>query len=103
MSFRETWAAKPPAASIPRDVDDPGIPPTRTSETKRVVWRLVRLTTGWSLLVLGIIGLFLPVLQGILFIASGLAILSTESAWAKRLLERISEWRKRRRGSAGGK
>jgi uncharacterized membrane protein YbaN (DUF454 family) len=58
---------------------------------------VIRLTLGWTLLVLGIIGLFLPVLQGVLFILSGLALLSTHSQWARRILERIREWRRSRR------
>jgi len=67
-------------------------------EGRRIAWRVIRLSAGWTLLVLGVIGLFLPVLQGILFIASGLAVLSTESRWARALLEKISAWRKARRG-----
>ena len=67
-------------------------------EGKRIVWRVLRLTAGWSLIVIGVVGLFLPVLQGILFIASGLAVLSTESRWARALLDRFSGWRKARRG-----
>jgi hypothetical protein len=67
--------------------------------TRKLVWRLVRLSAGWALLVLGIIGLFLPFLQGLLFIASGLALLSTDLPWAKRLLERFSRWRAERLGS----
>ena len=42
---------------------------------------------GVSLLVLGIVGLVLPGLQGILLILAGLAILSSHSALARRLLE----------------
>jgi len=64
---------------------------------RRLLWRIVRLAAGWSLLFFGVIGLFLPVLQGILFIASGLAVLSTESQWARRLLERLKSWRRQRK------
>ena len=63
-------------------------------EGKRVLWRILRLTAGWSLIVVGVIGLFLPILQGFLFIFSGLAILSTESPWARRLLDKLKAWRK---------
>lgn len=42
---------------------------------------------GWAFIVVGIIGLFLPVLQGVLFILVGLIILSAEYHWARRLLE----------------
>ena len=66
-------------------------------EGKKLIWRILRLTSGWSLIAVGVIGLFLPILQGLLFIASGLAILSTESRWAKSILERFSLWRKARR------
>ncbi|HEX4920273.1 MAG TPA: PGPGW domain-containing protein [Candidatus Bathyarchaeia archaeon] len=44
---------------------------------------------GWSFIMLGVIGLFLPVLQGVLFLLIGLFILSTEYVWAHRLLLRI--------------
>jgi len=64
------------------------------------------LIIGWLFIGLGIIGLFLPVLQGILFIMIGLAILSTRSELVKRFLkhleeryprhhERVSVWRER--------
>ena len=51
--------------------------------------RIVILSLGWSCLLLGIVGLFLPILQGILFILIGLGILSTEHIWAHRLVERL--------------
>jgi len=63
----------------------------------RLFWRILRLVTGWTLLLLGVIGLFLPVLQGFLFIASGLVVLSTESQWARRVLDRLKSWRRRGR------
>ncbi len=46
---------------------------------------------GWLFIVLGIAGLFLPVLQGILFLLIGLFILSTQYEWAHRLLHRVRE------------
>jgi uncharacterized membrane protein YbaN (DUF454 family) len=46
---------------------------------------------GWGFVLLGIAGLFLPVLQGILFILIGLVILSTEYIWAHHLLRRLHE------------
>ena len=44
---------------------------------------------GWTFIVLGIAGLFLPVLQGILFLMIGLIILSGEYAWAHGVVERL--------------
>jgi hypothetical protein len=42
-------------------------------------------------ILLGIAGLFLPVLQGVLFLLIGLLILSSEYVWAHRLLERLKQ------------
>ena len=47
------------------------------------------MTLGWAFILLGILGLFLPILQGILFILIGLIILSTEYIWAHRLVEKL--------------
>jgi len=44
---------------------------------------------GVSLLLLGIVGLVLPGLQGILFLLAGLAILSSHSALARRVQEAL--------------
>jgi uncharacterized membrane protein YbaN (DUF454 family) len=46
--------------------------------------RIVLILLGWIFLLLGIAGLFLPVLQGILFILIGLTLLATEYHWARR-------------------
>jgi uncharacterized membrane protein YbaN (DUF454 family) len=54
--------------------------------------RLKRITiyiVGWGFIVLGILGIFLPILQGVLFILVGLYLLSSVSPWAARLLDRI--------------
>ncbi len=44
---------------------------------------------GWTFILLGIIGLFLPLMQGILFLLIGLSLLSTVSPWAERMLWKI--------------
>ncbi|MCR6629112.1 MAG: PGPGW domain-containing protein [Magnetospirillum sp.] len=54
--------------------------------------RITKIIVGWSFLVLGVLGLFLPILQGVLFLAIGLSILATEQEWAERLLA----WARRR-------
>ncbi len=51
--------------------------------------RILLLIAGWTFMVLGVAGLFLPVLQGILFLVIGLVILSTEYHWARRLITRL--------------
>ena len=49
------------------------------------------LIVGWFFIALGILGLFLPFLQGILFILIGLAILSSRSEIIKRFLKHLEE------------
>jgi uncharacterized membrane protein YbaN (DUF454 family) len=44
---------------------------------------------GWKFVILGVIGLVLPILQGFLFLAIGFAILAPESPWAQRQLDRL--------------
>jgi uncharacterized membrane protein YbaN (DUF454 family) len=53
--------------------------------------RIISLTIGWTLILLGVVGLFVPILQGILFILLGLYVLSRESKTARRLLDRLRE------------
>src|SRR5690242_7129593 len=48
--------------------------------------RIAGIVTGWIFLVLGVVGLFLPFLQGILFLVIGLLILSAEYWWARRVI-----------------
>jgi len=53
--------------------------------------RVAVLVVGWAFIGLGIVGLFLPVLQGILFLLIGLVILSTEYVWAHHLLNKLRQ------------
>jgi uncharacterized membrane protein YbaN (DUF454 family) len=71
-------------------------------QLKRQIWRVGRITAGVALLILGVIGLFLPFLQGILFLIMGLTLLSSESERAKAWLEWLQErsgWKRRERGA----
>ncbi|MEJ2007262.1 MAG: PGPGW domain-containing protein [Acidobacteriota bacterium] len=61
-----------------------------TFMTRRLKHWLV-LLTGWGLIVVGVAGLFLPFLQGVLLLLIGLSILSSEYAWARRLLHKLRE------------
>jgi uncharacterized membrane protein YbaN (DUF454 family) len=47
--------------------------------------------TGYAFLVLGVLGLFLPFLQGILFLVIGLLILAKHATWAHNLLQRFRD------------
>ena len=59
----------------------------------RVDWRHVKpilmQALGYAFLVLGVLGMFLPFLQGFLFLAIGLIILAKHASWAERLLDRF--------------
>jgi hypothetical protein len=67
--------------SEPRRFDEP--PPGAGS-----FWfSLTMQAVGYALLVLGVLGLVLPVLQGILFIVAGLLVLSRYARWARRSVD----------------
>ena len=66
-------------------------------------WRIGRIISGFALLVLGIIGLALPVLQGVAMIVAGLLLLAPEFPWARRLLNWLKARYKRFRASAARK
>ncbi len=46
---------------------------------------------GWIFVVIGIVGIFLPFLQGILFVIVGFYLLSLHSKWAHSQLEKITK------------
>jgi len=56
---------------------------------KRRRWLV--LLTGWGFVLLGILGLFLPFLQGVLFLLIGLLVLSGEYVWAHKLLQKLQQ------------
>jgi len=60
-------------------------------QPKDVMKRIIRYISGITLLVLGVIGLFLPVLQGILMIIVGLLILAPESKLIQKMLGKLRE------------
>jgi uncharacterized membrane protein YbaN (DUF454 family) len=53
--------------------------------------RILVLIAGWGFILLGVLGLFLPILQGVLFLLIGLIILSSEYAWAHHLLTKVKQ------------
>lgn len=56
--------------------------------------RLWRELVGWTCLVVGVLGIILPIIPGIPFLVAGLAALSTEYRWVRSLLI----WMKRKLG-----
>ena len=57
-------------------------PTADASAPVRPVWRMARITFGVILLIIGIAGLVLPIVQGWLTILAALAILSKDLPWA---------------------
>lgn len=53
--------------------------------------RTLLLIVGWGFVILGLLGLVLPLLQGFLFLALGLYILSLEQPWVRRQRARLSQ------------
>ena len=51
--------------------------------------RWIVLSLGWTFIVLGVLGLFLPILQGVLFLIIGLLLLATEYDWAARMIDKV--------------
>ena len=66
----------------------PAIPPEPAPKRSRLM-RFVILASGWAFIVLGVLGLFLPILQGILFLAIGAYLLSLESPRTRRVIGRL--------------
>lgn len=89
MAVRSTSdeTARTPADALPAVR-----PPARLPKPFRTRWkRLLILVTGWLFVFLGILGLVLPILQGILFLAIGFYLLSLESPWVHRKMEQVRE------------
>ena len=74
-------------------------------------WRIVRISLGIALAILGVAGLFLPVLQGILLLVASVLVLSVDvpvfrrlRRWLSRRFPRVfgrgKGWLARRRRSA---
>jgi hypothetical protein len=87
----ETGAATSPAATSDRAKLNPEAQAAarlrrRTRRVKRGWKRFLLRLTGWGCIFLGILGIFLPILQGILFLLIGMYILG-------RVSPRVRMWR----------
>jgi uncharacterized membrane protein YbaN (DUF454 family) len=52
---------------------------------------LIRLIVGWLFIILGVLGCFLPILQGILFLSIGFVLLAPDVPIFKRMMKKIKE------------
>lgn len=68
--------------------------------------RLIRIISGWFLLVTGIAGCVLPIIPGIPLALAGLLILSRDYAWARSILRKAKRkavsLRRKARGRQSG-
>jgi len=62
------------------------------NEFAKQLARWGKICLGFLLIIIGIIGGFIPIMQGWMFVVPGLAILATEFTWARK----VNEWVKSR-------
>ena len=53
---------------------------------KATFHRFIKIISGWLLVTLGVIGWFLPILPGTLFVVLGFTILSSQSDWVQKMI-----------------
>ncbi len=80
---------------------DSASPPEEPARRRFRPWRVLRIASGFLLLALGVIGLFLPILQGVLMILAGLAVLGKDLPWSRAITDRLAELVKRRASRDG--
>ena len=76
-------------------------PPEEAARRRFRPWRVLRIASGFLLLALGVIGLFLPILQGVLMILAGLAVLGKDLPWSRAITDRLAAFVKRRASPDG--
>jgi hypothetical protein len=59
---------------------------------KYYIKRILIDTLGWTFIVFGIVGIFLPILQGMVFLMMGLYLLSLHSHIAYGYLRKFNGW-----------
>lgn len=68
----------------------------KDEKRRHPVWRTVRIVVGIALIPIGIVGLFIPVLQGVLLLVLAFALLASEipflGKWRDKLRQRYPEW-----------
>ena len=59
---------------------------------KKHAKRIALDTIGWLCILLGVVGLVLPILQGLLFLAIGFYILSVHSQFARKIVDKVKHF-----------
>ena len=60
------------------------------------MWRKIRVVTGLTLIGLGVIGIFLPIIPGLPLFIAGVALAGPDHPLVRRLKERLKQWRRGR-------
>jgi len=64
------------------------------------VWRKIRVITGLTLIGLGVIGVFVPLVPSVPFFIAGVALAGPDHPVVRRLREWLKQWR-HRKGKSG--
>ena len=59
------------------------------------MWRIVRPILGVTLIILGLIGMLLPVMPGIPLLLAGIALLGSNHPWIRPFTARVRVWRRK--------
>ena len=65
------------------------------------VWRTFRILAGMVLIVLGLLGMVLPVVPGIPLLLAWVALLGSNHPWVRPFMARLRLWRRKRARAAG--
>lgn len=90
--------ASPMSVPPPEEHEDP-----KKKKPKSLILKVIAITSGSALILFGIAGLFLPILQGWLMIIAGLAVLSPYSRRARRIMNFLKEKLRIRKKDEGAK
>lgn len=59
------------------------------------MWRTIRMVAGLILIVLGLLGLLLPVMPGVPLLIAGVALVGTNHPWVRPAIARLRAWRRK--------
>ena len=74
----------------------PRLPTKAEDRPQPKVWRspwkrFLIFVVAWGLIFLGFLGILLPILPGVIFLVAGIYLLSLESLWLNRQLDKIGQ------------
>ncbi|MBI5554417.1 MAG: hypothetical protein HY920_01005 [Elusimicrobia bacterium] len=73
----------------PFSFNPPNLMDRAKGKMRNKFFKLLLAAAGWTFVIVGLLGLFLPVLPGVLFLIAGLFLLSKDNLWAQNLVEKL--------------